>query len=163
MIFVAILTFVCLSELSGLPINDDRIVYPEDLDLDKVADEVGDFKVDQRSLFDDPNILKFGNTTEDFLINEDDHDAKLEYQEHYQGDIILDADQMELLKSEAKEGENDEEFGKRTGLIWEGYRWPKDTDGYVQVPYVIANHYSKYMQKINGDYRQNTYNNLPWC
>jgi len=76
---IIFLTFVFISELYGLPINDDRIIYPEDLDLDKVADEVGDFKVDQRSLFDDPNLLKFGNTAEDFVINEDDHDAKLEY------------------------------------------------------------------------------------
>jgi len=52
------------------------------------------------------------------------------------------------LNSEANEGEDDEEFGKRTGLIWQGYRWKKDKKGNVKVPYVIANHYSKYMQKI---------------
>jgi len=162
MIFVAIfLTFVCISELTGIPISDDRVVYPDDLNLDKVVDKIGDFKTNQRSLFDDPNLLKIGNTAEDFLINEDDHDAKLEYQEHYQGDIILDDDQKELLNIEAKKGEDGEEFGKRTGLLWQGYRWPKDKDGDVNVPYVIEDQYSKYMQAINGDYRQNTYNNLP--
>jgi len=146
MIFVAIfLTLVCISELSGLPINNDRIIYPDELDLDKIADEIGNLKIDQKSLFDDLNLLRFESITEE---EEEEQDAKLEYGNHFQGDIILEEDQMELLKTVPKDGEDDEEFGKRTGLLWQGYRWTKDADGDVIMPYVIANHYSKFMQEI---------------
>ena len=109
----SILVIICLSA-SGLPINDDRIVFPDELEIDQIVEKLEDLKVDQRSLFDDQNLLKFENTTEEFFID-DDEDIKLENGKHYQGDIILEKDQMEFLKSEAKEGEDDEQFAMRTG------------------------------------------------
>ena len=140
----AILVIISISGFSSLPINDDRIIFPDELEIDQIAENIEDLKIDQRSLFDDPNILKFENSTsEEFVIDDEDVDTELEYGDYYQGDILLEDDQMELLKSEPKEGEDDDEFAMRTGHILQYYRWPKNSRGKVIVPYVIANHYSK--------------------
>jgi len=141
MYFVGLLLFVSINKFLGHPIIDDRIIFPDELELDEKLENVGDLKTDQISLFNDPNILKLENTTDEFLVD-DNLSSEFEYGDYFQGDIILDEDQMELLKSKA----DYEEFGIRTGRIWERYRWPKNNYGNVIVPYVIAKHYSRYMQ-----------------
>lgn len=140
MYFVGLLLFLSINKFFGHPIINDRIIFPDELELDEILENIGDLKTDQISLFNDPNILKLENTTDEFLVDENSS-SEFEYGDYFQGDIILQEDQIRLLKSKA----DDEELEKRTGRIWEGYRWPKNKYGNVIVPYIIANHYSKYM------------------
>jgi hypothetical protein len=63
---------------------------------------------------------------------ENEHSKNLEYGDHFQGDIDLSPEQDQAFNS-------DENFGKggRTGQLSTSYRWPKNSQGYVIVPFVI--------------------------
>jgi hypothetical protein len=141
-IFGAFLIF-CISLISGQPIDDYRIIYPDYEKIDEIVGRFGDLKADPKSLLDDPNLLRSGKITEDFLIDKD-ADTKLENGNYYQGDIILQEDQIEMInriKIDDGTDVDDDTFGTRTGLIWAAYRWPKDSKGSVVVPYVIDNNH----------------------
>ncbi|XP_070493990.1 high choriolytic enzyme 1-like [Chironomus tepperi] len=137
-----------LSLAAGLPAYKDVIIYP---DHDKIEEEfitdIEALKADRRNLIGDPNLLTAENSTAEYLIDSDANKA-LENGNFYQGDIIMEQEQMEWINSmKAKDGEpqsdEDDFLGTRTGLIWEGYRWPKNSLGSVIVPYVIDDrHYN---------------------
>jgi hypothetical protein len=69
-------------------------------------------------------------TIEDYEVNPD----------LYQGDI-------ELSEKQKKEffGDEENQKNKRTGLIDTRYRWPKNAQGNVILPYVLDNAYSKWI------------------
>lgn len=126
--------------VAGLPIDYDQIIFPDDKRLNIIAGKTEALKFDKTSLIDDPNLLKSENTTEEFF-NAKEADSKFEHGNHFQGDIVLLEEQRKFLNSSeiAKD-----DLGARTGLIWEGYRWPKNKYGRVVVPYEISNVFCKY-------------------
>ncbi|XP_070493994.1 hatching enzyme 1.2-like [Chironomus tepperi] len=129
-IFVIILL---ISEISSVPIDDGRIIFRDDNNED--AEVVNSQQVNLQRLLDDENLLKSDNLTTEFLIDEDAKDV-LENGEFYQGDIVLMEDQLDMLKA------TDDEFGTRTGILSQYYRWPKNRLGKVIVPYAFSNQYS---------------------
>lgn len=75
--------------------------------------------------------------SEELVIN-----PQLENGKFFQGDMILQPDQMEFLKSNVTDKES---LASRTGVLHETYRWPKDKSGHVIVAYEIADyHYSEF-------------------
>lgn len=66
----------------------------------------------------------------------------LENGKFFQGDMILQPDQMEFLKSNVTDKAS---LRTRTGLLHETYRWPKNKAGRVSVAYEIADyHFSEF-------------------
>jgi hypothetical protein len=63
---------------------------------------------------------------------ENDDFKNLEYGGHYQGDIHLSPEQEEAFKPDTNSGK----VG-RTGQLSTSYRWPKNSQGFVLVPFVI--------------------------
>jgi hypothetical protein len=53
-----------------------------------------------------------------------------EYGSFYQGDIRLLPEQRDIIEDKSP-------IGERTGIIHPFYRWPKNSDGMVIVPYVF--------------------------
>lgn len=75
--------------------------------------------------------------SEELVIN-----PQLENGKFFQGDMILQPDQMEFLKSNVTDMDS---LASRTGVLHETYRWPKDKSGHVIVVYEIADyHFSKF-------------------
>jgi hypothetical protein len=73
-----------------------------------------------------------------FSFPDDDvevEDVKLEDGNFFQGDIKLLAEQKEILDRLAVDKNS---FPTRTGILNEEYRWPKDNEGYVNIPYEFA-------------------------
>lgn len=139
-IFVAFLISF-LHTIVALPLDYDQIVFPDGNKIDELVKKSKMTKFDSRSLLDDPNILKSKNTTEKFFFDKK-ADSKLEYGSHFQGDIVLQHDQKQFFN---KSSENAKiQIGTRTGLIWEGYRWPKNEIGRVVLPYIISNDFCEY-------------------
>ncbi|CRL02609.1 CLUMA_CG015841, isoform A [Clunio marinus] len=66
--------------------------------------------------------------------------------EHFQGDIKLLPEQKEFLLA----NESDGSLPTRTGLTNEYFRWPKDRNGFVVVPYVISpkSQYTNYQKQL---------------
>ncbi|XP_070501159.1 low choriolytic enzyme-like [Chironomus tepperi] len=110
----------------------------------ELNDDANDIKPDISSLLNDTNILKSDNDTEEFLYEEQPAD-KPQYGDLFQGDIELLPEQIQILNSTGEEGE----LADRTGLISAVYRWPKNRDGKVIVPYVISSSdYNSYERKL---------------
>lgn len=129
--FLAVLPIITSFPLNK---NDDRIIFPDD----DVDDGVADLKFDQVRLLADPKILKSDNTTSEFLTDGSEL-QQLENGKFFQGDILLLPDQEEFLNANL----TDDDFPTRTGLISESYRWPKNRNGKVIVPYVLSDEYCK--------------------
>lgn len=129
-----------VTKISSFPVPDDRIIFRDDDDV-RVDDSVDDIRFDQLRLLTDSNLLKSDNSTKEFLYDER-AEQKLENGVFYQGDIILQQDQIDVLKYP----DDDDPFGTRTGLISENYRWPKNQKGKVIVPYELSSDYSEYIE-----------------
>lgn len=107
-------------EISAKPQND-RIVFR---DQDEPDNDV--------RLEDENQILP----SEGGKLIVDDSEIVEQHLEHgnfFQGDIVLVQDQKEYLLAN-----DSSEFPIRTGWVDEYYRWPKDNDGNVIMPYHIA-------------------------
>jgi hypothetical protein len=62
------------------------------------------------------------------------------YGDHFQGDIELSPEQEEIFMA------NSSSKGSRTGIVDTRYRWPKNTQGQVIVPYYIFSwHFSEFL------------------
>ncbi|XP_070494003.1 hatching enzyme 1.2-like [Chironomus tepperi] len=123
---------IFINFIATFPVDYDQIVFPDDNRLDRMS---GKLNLDKRTQLDDPNLLKSENTIEDT-----EEDSKFEHGNHFQGDIVLLEDQKKFLN-------NTDLVGTRTGLIWEKYRWPKNRNGRVVVPYKMSNVFS-YKDKL---------------
>ncbi|KAG5668445.1 hypothetical protein PVAND_016385 [Polypedilum vanderplanki] len=132
---------ILISIISAIPF-DDRIIF-RDEDEEQVNDSAADLNFDQLRLLNDPSskILKSLNDSKEFIRDEKEL-QKLENGQFYQGDIVLLPDQEEIL-NQPLPADNDN-FPTRTGLISEYYRWPRNRDGKVIVPYEIGKEYSLY-------------------
>ncbi|XP_070501172.1 low choriolytic enzyme-like [Chironomus tepperi] len=142
---ILIISLLLIYQISTNPINKDRIVFPDDSDEriysrfqkesnDPVKDEDdSDDQDDFSFLLNNTNILRSENDTEEVLL-EVQKGGKSKYGKHFQGDIALMPDQVKLL--------NSMDFSDRTGLKSAIYRWPKDIDGKVNVPYICSDEYS---------------------
>lgn len=110
------------------PVND--FVFRDDDDVDVPALGLFDenqLLLDQTKQLNDPNEN----------VNEG-----LEHGKYFQGDIVLVQDQKEYLLS------NSSNFPTRTGWIDESYRWPKDSNGDVLLPFEISKN-SGYSMMLN--------------
>lgn len=147
-VFIAFL-IIGVSLIVGHPIYKDRIVYPDDKQLKEIASRFGNIEADSKSLLDDPNLLKSENATDELLIDKF-ADTKLENGNYFQGDMMLTEDQRNMINTlepgpGQAESDEDDPLGTRTGLIWAGFRWPKNSKGTVTVPYLIdKNQFSEY-------------------
>ena len=136
---VRITILICLTSIiSSLPIDYDEIIFPDDNKIDEIVKKVEATKFESKILLNDQNLLKSENTTEEFFYDKK-ADSKLEHGNHFQGDIVLLDDQKQLLNKT-----DGVRISTRTGLIWEGFRWPKNEFGRVVVPYEISGDYCKY-------------------
>ena len=129
---------IFISKTASFPIDNDRIIFRDGDEDAEVDDKRKNSNLNQLHLLDDINLLKSDNLTTEFLFDEEAQ-QKLENGQFYQGDIVLLEDQLDLLKAP----EDDSEFGTRTGILSEYYRWPKNGFGKVMVPYMLSNKYSK--------------------
>lgn len=117
----------------SVPAKNDQIVFQNDDD----------------SSPDDDQILKKDDTVLTSRFSEDEEFYQdLENGNMYQGDIILLPEQRDLVKNTPR-SDADDDIPTRTGLISEEYRWPKDAQGNVQMPYEIdpSSQYCKYNRK----------------
>ncbi|KAL7014945.1 hypothetical protein ACKWTF_016212 [Chironomus riparius] len=80
---ILVILHTLLSLTLALPIDNDRIVYPDYKIIEEIVDRFGDYERDPKSLFDDPNLLKSENATAAYLID-DEADTKYEYGTFYQ-------------------------------------------------------------------------------
>ncbi|KAL7024350.1 hypothetical protein ACKWTF_013004 [Chironomus riparius] len=92
-----------------------------------------DFKANQMNLVNDSNILMSDNMTIEFLIDPDGF-KNFEDGEYFQGDMVMLDEQLNILNDST-------DMTYRTGIIGEKYRWPKNSDGKVIVPYEISDHF----------------------
>ncbi|KAG5668446.1 hypothetical protein PVAND_016386 [Polypedilum vanderplanki] len=86
----------------------------------------------------------------------------LEYGSHFEGDIVLTSEQEKFYKKDSKYIEDtggDEDGGllTRSGRISTSFRWPKDYNGNVIVPYIIDDtskfsYFEKIMIRVSMDY-----------
>ena len=133
-----LLSFV--TKIFSFPLPDDRIIFRDDDYDGRVDDSVDDIRFDQTRLLSDSNLLKSDNLTREFLYDERAQ-QKFENGQFFQGDIILQQEQIDILKYP----DDDDPFGTRTGVLSENYRWPKNKNGKVIVPYEFSSDYSKYL------------------
>lgn len=59
----------------------------------------------------------------------DERGSPLEFGDNFQGDIILTPEQEDIINGNTR--------GARTGLLNTRSRWPKNSSGYVIVPYTF--------------------------
>ena len=156
---ILVFLIISMNYISSMPIDYDQIIFPDDNRFDKIIRKIEELKFDRTSLLDDPNLLKSENTTEEFLIDKE-ADSKFEHGNHFQGDIVLLDDQKQFLNSSASGKSGD--IGARTGLIWEGYRWPKNTNGRATIPYEISNVFGKYHNLLKESESQILINIQVW-
>lgn len=100
------------------------------VNLDEVIDADKEF-TDKELKLDQVQLLSRFSDSQD--------DPNFDKYEKYQGDILLTPEQKESLEKPEIEGFLD----TRTGLLDESFRWPKDNDGSVIVPFAISDDYSK--------------------
>lgn len=81
------------------------------------------------------------NSHEDISNDTVNPEVRLEYGEHFQGDIKLSAVQEREMFPDAAE---ESSMILHTGLIDKAYRWPKSADGNVTVPIEISSSFSTY-------------------
>lgn len=84
--------------------------------------------------------------------SEESSDDDLEYGSDFEGDINLTAEQREILNNPDEDDSDDDDDNnddnENTGLISLYYRWPKDDDGTVIVPFVLSEDYCKYFYNL---------------
>jgi hypothetical protein len=138
MILIISLIFLSVSFSYSSPLTrDDRIVFRDsDEQLSYGISRLGVYETkqdNQREIQDDPEA-----------------DIGLEFSQGlFQGDIVLTEDQQKYFNS-SQEQDDDEPF--RTGLIDKRYRWLKDSEGKVIVPFIIAtdSEYCEFFLKNNS-------------
>jgi hypothetical protein len=147
MLSIKILILIAtLSCARARPADDGRITFRES--------ENENFE----NRFTKSTILKSDNMTAAFMsLPEASKD--FENGEYFQGDIALTAAQERFFFSDDTDDYEDGDGGDnedrrvftRTGIIDTKYRWPKNSTGFVNVPYVIdANaKYCEFYFKIN--------------
>ena len=136
---ILVILVILVSLVASFPIDYDQIIFPDDNRLEKIIGRIEELKSERISLINDPNLLKSENTSEEFLID-NSADSKFEHGNHFQGDIVL-LDEQKIFLNSSRNLQDD--VGARTGLIWEGYRWPKNKHGRVTIPYEISSVFSK--------------------
>lgn len=136
--FIIFIQLIFLSKIESFPIDNDQIIFRDGDEVVEVENKRNNAHLNQLRLLEDLNLLKSDNLTTEFLFDEEAQ-QKLENGQFYQGDIVLMEDQLEILKAL----EDDSQFGSRTGILSEYYRWPKNRYGTVVVPFVISKEYSK--------------------
>ena len=123
MIFFSLFSlFLFALKLNAKPF-DDKIVF-------KDADEPQSYI----SLIEESQILPFDESSR--LIQDDNEmvQQELEQGQFFQGDIVLQPEQKEFLKANL----SDVKVPTRTGWLDEYYRWPKDINGFVVLPYDLS-------------------------
>ena len=107
----------------------DKITYAQDDDNDDVLSRFRQFE-----------ILPSRNSSQKFLRHPEASTA-LENGEYFQGDMRLSPEQEKYYltdeDSDLGDGDDEEGVGSRTGIRNIKYRWPKDKNGKVNVPYKI--------------------------
>jgi hypothetical protein len=100
----------------------------------EINDNPSDIKIDYFRLLTEPNskILRSDNQTREEITQEQNQQSL-----ENGADIVLLPEQEELLNS------NDDVPITRTGATWKSYRWPRDSNGKVNVPYEISSDYSE--------------------
>jgi len=136
--FLIFIQLIFVSKIESFPIDNDQIIFRDGDEVAEVENKRNNVHLNQLRLLEDLNLLKSDNLTTEFLFDEEAQ-QKLENGQFYQGDIVLMEDQLETLKAP----EDDSQFGSRTGILSEYYRWPKNRYGTVIVPFVISKEYSK--------------------
>lgn len=113
------------------------LAYPQGDFIHFAADDDSN---DVLSRFRQFEILPSRNSSQKFLRHPEASTA-LENGEYFQGDISLSPEQEKYYLTdedlEGDEGEEAEGVGSRTGILNTKYRWPKDKNGKVNVPYRI--------------------------
>lgn len=107
---------------------------------DFVFRDEDDVEVPAVGLYDENQLLPIDQSKQ--LNDASDADEHFEHGSFFQGDIVLVQDQKDYLLS------NNSNTPTRTGWIDESYRWPKDNDGYVILPYEISKQ-AGYCKMIN--------------
>jgi hypothetical protein len=114
-------------------INNRRPRPPVQIEPE-INDNPSDIKIDYFRLLNEPNskIFRSDNQTREEITQEQN-------QQSFESgaDIVLLPEQEELLNS------NDDIPITRTGATWKSYRWPRDNNGKVNVPYEISSDYSE--------------------
>ncbi|CAG9811868.1 unnamed protein product [Chironomus riparius] len=113
------------------------LAYPQG---DKITYALDDDSNDVLSRFRQFEILPSRNSSQKFLRHPEASTA-LENGEYFQGDMKLSPEQEKYYLTDEDldigEGEDAEGVGSRTGIRNLKYRWPKDKNGKVNVPYKI--------------------------
>lgn len=117
--FLIVMCLAFASLISAKP-ADDRIVFQDDDDY--------------LSLGDENQVLPSNDDLKSFGIADENALQELEHGKFFQGDIVLLQEQKEYLLPQAN---GSFALPTRTGWIDESYRWVKDKEGNVIVPYVI--------------------------
>lgn len=113
-LFCGLLILIVAQYSASIPTNDGRIVFRDENDADS-----------------DDGILQADSSGEVAISDIDVHQTGSEMGAHFQGDIVLTADEKKEMLS------TDGTVGTRTGLLDLNKRWPKDSAGHVNVPYII--------------------------
>lgn len=122
-IFVKFLFGVCIVKLViAKPVND-AILFRDD-----------DESQSYLNLNDENQILPSKDKTRLLPDTNEIVQKELENGEFFQGDIVLLPDQKEYLSTNL----SDSTVPVRTGWLDEYYRWPKNDQGYVLLPYIIS-------------------------
>lgn len=133
--------FVCLScEVGCKPLDrSDSIFFPGD-HLPSASHKFQSRILEPTKKLTnfDPGLKTIKTSREEELVVK----PALENGKFFQGDMILQPDQMEFLRSNVTDKES---LVTRTGLLHETYRWPKNKAGRVAVAYEIADyHFSEF-------------------
>lgn len=128
------------------------LAYPQG---DKITYVLDDDNYDVLSRFRQFEILPSRNSSQKFLRHPEASSA-LENGEYFQGDMRLSPEQEKYYLTDADlDGDDGEEatgVGSRTGILNKKFRWPKDKNGKVNVPYKIddAAKFCKYCNQTDG-------------
>jgi len=110
---------VALSAIECKPVaQDDRIVFFDD---DETYEDARKLNLDE--ILSSENLKS--NAVDDVEVAENGN--------LFEGDIVLQPDQREVLLS----NRTDAEFGTRTGVVLDSYKWRKNRNGEVVVPYAV--------------------------
>lgn len=126
--FICLLTILIFAQycVSKPTVDDGSIVFRDENDVEPVDALLKDgiFKTDGSGDVAGLEAKHFDMTLQ----------TTHEMGAHFQGDLILEPDVVEALLKKNDAGDFLEE---RTGILDETKRWPKDSNGFVKVPYVI--------------------------
>ena len=113
--YFLILTFAF--KVLSFPIPDERIIFPDELkELNEIF--LDDFRANQMSLLNDPNILQSDNMTLEFLIDQEGF-KNFEDGEYFQGDMVMLDEQLSTINDTS-------DMSHRTGIISEKIAMAKE-------------------------------------